>query len=394
MALGDAINSLGTYLGNQGIEWFQKDRNIGEFFGGSNPPSIGPETMQNMAPIQPAYGNEIQGPPNQNYSNQIKALTTGPGGAYPAAAGRPSSSGSINTPTPPQPSGVGDIMSEVENAYRAAMDYASRAENLVRGAQPGIESGINKSYETSKSGLQTSKDQSSRQIAGEEVSANTRLQNALADARQALTEARMGAQQRFGRTSGIGRALGEYSTVNFQRAAGDIKNTYENVVSKLGEQKRQLEENYQQNILQLDQWKQSQLQQAQQAFTNKLLEIDAARAGAAENKSAQRIAALQDLKNYIDNINLQTYTYQVNLQSQLQAANQQYLDAARVLGGYGNQAEIAGGQAGSVFDNLMNNTSGLSLLSGGVTSGNTNANGNISFNPIGRVNPKDEQFFA
>lgn len=344
-------------------EWLSRQlgRQIGAYNPAQNIQPIGQETIQNLAPVN-TTGGVVQGPPNQTYSKMVnptptQTTNTGGGGG----------SGSAGQSTPPQPSGNDDIMREIENAFNSAMRYADQAEGMVRGFQPQAEADITNAYNTAKTGLNTSKGQSERIISSEGESAVKRFQNALADARQALAEARIGAQQRFGRGSGIGNALGEYSTVNFQRAAGNIKDTYEGTRNKLTDQKLQLEENFRQKTMELEDWKTSQITQAQQQFMNKLMEINAMRESANQNKSAQRISALQDLKNITDSINMQVWQYKQQLYNNIQAANAGALQASNLLTGFGTQAGQAGSENSAANDLLMQNTNYNSMMGGGIS---------------------------
>lgn len=396
-ATGKAIDTAGNYLGN-----FLPEANISERFeqyGSQTTPTDQRVTqVQNdprfvgslpSIPDQPTYGTNwpISHPNNPGYNAYMNSLNTGGGGG---GTGGGSGATNNNEPNPPQPSGNDDIMREIENAFNSAMNYANQAEQMVRSFQPQAEADITSAYNTAKTGLNTSKGQSERIISSEGESATKRFQNALADARQALAEARIGAQQRFGRGSGIGNALGEYSTVNFQRAAGNIKDTYEGTRNKLTDQKLQLEENFRQKTMELEDWKTSQITQAQQQFMNKLMEINAMRESANQNKSAQRISALQDLKNITDSINMQVWQYKQQLYNNIQAANAGALQASNLLTGFGTQAGQAGAQNSTANDLLMANNNANSMMGGGVSAPGQQQNTSL----VGSLSRKTDEWLA
>lgn len=210
---------------------------------------------------------------------------------------------------PPTPTPVDPILEEANRLYGSLMDLAGAAEANIRSQQPGIESNINTAATNSRNVANTQYTRSGQTIAEADVSAGKRKQNAMADARQALSETMIGGNQRFGRGSDIARALGEYANVGFQKAGASIIDTYEGVKNKILQAKTNLEEDYKNTINSIEQWKSEQLTQAQQEFQNQLLNIQSMRTQAEGERSNLRIQALQDMSSRIDNINLMAWQY-------------------------------------------------------------------------------------
>lgn len=223
----------------------------------------------------------------------------------------------------PSPTSNEAEMREVDSAYGSAMDYLSRAEQAIRGFQPQVEAGINSTVDMNTQLANTQKAQGERGIATAQTDTQSRLQNAITAARQALQESMTGGRQRFGSGSNITKALGEYGTTKFQQASGQARDSAEQTYRSLAEQTQQLSESYGNAIAQLNQWKTTQMQQAQQEFMNKLMEIDSNRNEATQNKSFQKIQLLQDMRSRADAIKTQAWTFAQNLEAQRQAYSQQ-----------------------------------------------------------------------
>lgn len=250
----------------------------------------------------------------------------------------------------PTPTSNDAEMQQVDSAYGSAMDYLNRAEQSIRGFQPQVEQSINSTVDMNTQLANTQKAQGERQIASAQSDTESRLQNAITAARQALQESMMGSRQRFGSANNVTKALGEYGTTKFQQASGQARDTAEQTYRSLAEQTQQLNESYGSAIAQLNQWKQSQMMAAQQDFMSKLQQIDANRNEAAQNKSFQKIQLLQDMRSRADAIKNQAWTFQQNLELQRQAYSQQLGAQAKQFGTTAttNAGNIAAGAANGI----------------------------------------------
>jgi hypothetical protein len=273
-------------------------------------PTTGP--VQTTTPTTQNTGGD-----NPDLSNPVKKTD------YARSKGFDSWDQYQNSLSAPSPSSNDLEMQQVDSAYGSAMDYLNRAEQAIRGYQPQVEAGISSTYDTNTQLANTQKAQGERQINTAQTDTQSRLQNAISAARQALQESLMGGKQRFGSGSNVYKALGEYGTTKFQQASGQARDTAEQTQRSIQEQAMTLQENYTNAITQLNNWKQTQMASAQQEFMNKLLEIDGNRNEAAQNKSFQKIQLLQDMRSRADAIANQAWTFQQNLEMQRQAYGQQ-----------------------------------------------------------------------
>lgn len=286
-------------------------------------------------------------------------------------------SGGGGTPTP-QP--IDPILEEANRLYSSLMDLAGQAETNLRNQQPGIESGINTAAQNSVNTANTQYARSGQQIAEAETSADIRKRNALADARQALSETLIGGNQRFGRGSDIARALGEYANVGFQKAGSNIIDTYEGVKNKILTAKTNLEQDYQNTLNSIEQWKSEQLTNAQNEFQNQLLNVQSMRTQAEGDRSNLRIQALQELSNKIDNINLMAWQYSQNASTNASSAYTNWINQINsAFPGLANQATGADQALGTSISGMN-----LSPMSYGTPTGPTP----ISY--VGRTTKKDE----
>lgn len=250
----------------------------------------------------------------------------------------------------PTPSSNDAEMQLVDSAYGSAMDYLNRAEQAIRGFQPTIEAGINSTVDMNTQLANTQKAQGERAVATAGTDTQSRLQNAITAARQALQESMMGGRQRFGSDSNITRALGEYGTTKFQQASGQARDIAEQTYRSLAEQTQQLNESHANALAQLNQWKTTQMQQAQQDFMNKLMEIDSNRNEATQNKSFQKIQLLQDMRSRADAIKNQAWTFAQNLEAQRQAYAQQI---GSRINSFGQQALTGSNNAAATGANAI-----------------------------------------
>lgn len=301
---------------------------------GNTTPASASAGLTNDPVVQQRINNENQsGVSNLSTQQAVNYALTGSAGTptnntTPPPSGGGGGGGSTNGGSntnlnPPSPTPNDEEMRLVDSAYSSAMDYLNRAEQAIRGFQPTVEAGINSTVDMNTQLANTQKAQGERQISTAKTDTESRLQNAITAARQALQESMMGGRQRFGSASNITKALGEYGTTKFQQASGQARDSAEKTYRSLAEQTQQLTESYGNAIAQLNQWKQTMMQQAQQEFMNKLMEIDSSRNEATQNKTFQKIQLLQDMRSRADAIKNQAWTFAQNLEAQRQAYAQQ-----------------------------------------------------------------------
>lgn len=365
-------------------DWGISEAILGPAWGNSAPannPLVQPPAVEQRLNDANAYGPQL--PP----ANATNYALTGNVGALPTNNPPPSTTpppsnngGSSNTgkfwdaadgwKDVPSPTSNEAEMREVDSAYGSAMDFLNRAEQAIRGFQPTVEAGINSTVDMNTQLANTQKAQGERGIATAQTDTQSRLQNAITAARQALQESMAGGRQRFGSGSNITKALGEYGTTKFQQASGQARDSAEQTYRSLAEQTQQLTESYGNAISQLNQWKQTQMQQAQQEFMNKLMEIDSNRNEAAQNKSFQKIQLLQDMRSRADAIKNQAWTFAQNLEAQRQAYSQQIGSS---INAFGQGATAGANNAAMTGANAINSVNMTPISATGQATTNPSA---------------------
>jgi len=241
------------------------------------------------------------------------------------------------------------IRREVEAIYSPLIDYLNQAESAVTSEYQRYVPELEQQYATSLSNIQNQKIQGERELAAQEQAAGVRKEDALSAARRLYDELRRGGRQRFGGASSAGQAFTELTAQEQQRQSGNIWQAYQQTLDNLNRYRTNLLDNFAQAQKELELAKTSALNQAYSDYQNRLQEI---RAKKGETESAKAQTALEALNN------LRNQIYQINLQSlnlaQTLAANKQM--ALSTVDQYSQKVaqSILGGSTS--YQNLVNAT--------------------------------------
>lgn len=310
--------------------------------------------------------------------------TTNAGGG-----GGGSTTNNTGVPTAPDPVSVDPLLAEANSLFDSLNQYADQAQSAIQNAQPGIENEIRTTGDENRQLLTTTKDRGLATNASEMSDVGKRQKNVASAARQALSETRIGAQQRFGRESGIGRALGEWATVNFQKLSNQSREVYEKAVTALNTQKQQLEQDFTNGMTQINNWVTNKVAESQREFQDKLLQVSAMRADAAEQKAALRIQALSALRDSMQAIQSQTYQFQQSLYLQAQAKAQEWQSTASQLNKWAESMTGTGQQNAGDVNTLMASAQ-AQPLAGATTSGSGNILDQVMQYMGVKKNPEDQ----
>jgi len=325
-AFGDWINSIlvpnswgSDYPTGQSAS-LKPTSTLGTGPGGANP-SIGPGGAYPIAggslPSFSATGGAPSGP-------SVTVLGGGGGGGTGQTLGTTTN----NEPTPPD---QGGIMDAINQAYDAAMSYANQTQSTLEGMQPGMEQNVTNTQTANLGTLNTQKGQGERAVTTEKGDAAKRYQNAISQSRGIFNEAGIGANQRFGRGSQIGRALGEYAGTKFQQAAGNAGDMWQTSVNKLNEAMTQINENYTNGVTQINNWASEQLTNIRNTFQQNLLSISGMRNQAESDKQNARLQALQSYNDQLFAIKSQAEQYNQQIQLNTQGQMSQVQSVADIL---------------------------------------------------------------
>lgn len=248
-----------------------------------------------------------------------------------------------------QPPSIDPILEEINRMYDPIMSHLSSAESRLRGELPGALSRIEDQFGTAKQTLDTGKTQTSRQIGESEEQARARTQAAQDAARRLFQELNIGAQQRFGGSSSAGEAWSELANREMMRNMGDINMQANETFRTIARQKVELEENYNNALMQLEQQKRDAIANVEKEFNDRIQDINRMRAESESAKSQMRVEALRDYRNQIMQIQLDELNYRRQIDAQAKSAQLQ-LDTALA------EFQQAGGMAGTATSNLMAGT--------------------------------------
>lgn len=227
----------------------------------------------------------------------------------------------------------GDFNAAIDEAYNPTFNYLNQAEAAVNADYPNVLKEAQSQFDTSKGLAENTKKQGLTTLGQNQEKAAYQNESALAAARRLYDQLRTGYNQRFGGSSSAGGAASEISAVEQQRQQGQTQRSYQDIKSTIDAEMQKVNDSYNQNLLQLEQSKQSAINQANRDFQSKLLQIAQSRAEAASAKANARLAALQDLRNKVYQINLQNMQFQQTLQAQKQAAELNLGNYAKTVAG-------------------------------------------------------------
>jgi len=211
------------------------------------------------------------------------------------------------------------------------MAQLGQTESMVRGQQPGIEEEIQTQYGTSKGSLEGERDIGQRGIAESERGTTQRKTDASSAARRLHSEQQRGGRQRWGGSSSAGQAFSEISNVEHQRQQGGIQRLFTEGMQKIEGFKADLQTRFTTALAELENQKNSALNESKRWFQERLNEISGMKNQAESDKAMARYESLQNLRNTVQAINMQDYQYQQQLQANRQGSEQQVEQARQRL---------------------------------------------------------------
>lgn len=202
-------------------------------------------------------------------------------------------------------------------------------------------------------------------------------ESALAQARQVYDQLQRGYNQRFGGASSAGQAATEIGNVERLRQQGSSYKQLQDVNRQVEMGKMDVQKQYDQNILQLEQNKQQAISAVQNDFRDKLAQINASKGMVESAKAGAKLQALQALRAQV----LQVQQQETSFKQQLEMQKQQ---AAIQLDTYAKQLDMSKGNtigsANTGISNLNQRITPQSTVNGGAMA--------QTYNPTGQVSPQ------
>ena len=234
-----------------------------------------------------------------------------------------------------------DFMSEIESQYGERMSYLDKAKMAIEAGQPGILEGIAADLKAAQAKAGTAKTTEEGVLKGSEQEATTRKEDALAAARRLYDELRRGGVQRFGGASSAGEAMNTLLGVEQQKQMGQTQRDWGQTMDQINRQKLDIENQYQDQLLQLEADNTNAINQVNQEFRSRLDEINQNRLLASDAKSQARLGVLQELRDKAFQIQAQQQQFRQQLEMQKQQQQMDldtYAQQLQMSSGYGQQA--------------------------------------------------------
>lgn len=278
------------------------------------------QMASNYQSTAPMSSNQLNAYGSQLYSstpNSTRVVNTNPlTGAFPQNNPQPQPG---PAPQPQQDSGpsqeqlLNDIFGPTDNYLN---EYASN----IQSQQPLAEQNINTNYGISKESLVNQNTSGLNQLGQMSTEAGQTKESADSNAVRLFNELKRGGIQRFGGASSAGEAYNTLTGNELQRNLGTIQKTWSGTVEKINSYKVDLENKFSTALQTLDQQKNEALQNAQQFFQDKMLEVTRMKAENQSAKATAQLGLLQDLRNKVYAINMQELQYKQSLAANKQAS--------------------------------------------------------------------------
>ena len=241
-----------------------------------------------------------------------------------------------------------ELQPQIDAAYAPQEAYLGQLEGFYKGQLPGYQQEAQTNFDVNKQLAGTAKKSSEDTINTQQTQAQRSKEDALAKARRVFNEQMIGSQQRFGGASSAGGAYSELLARNLQSEQGQIGRQAVDVTQQIGVLRQQVQQKYDDTLLQLEQQKQKSMNDIQREFDQKMMEISNNRTQIASAKAQMKLQALMDLRN-------QTFALQQQDAQFKQALALQKAQADQSVQSYGAGAGAAGTQATTAVGNLAQN---------------------------------------
>lgn len=271
----------------------------------------------------------------------------------------------------------------IEDAYNPQIAALNeQAANLNLGQASALEQ-AQKAFDTQRGMAQGQLQTAQNQLGEVATKGQSAYESALAQARQVYDQLQRGYNQRFGGSSSAGAAATEIGNVERLKQQGSSYKQLQDVNRQVEMGRMDVQKQYDQNILQLEQNKQQAISAVQQDFRDKLAQINASKGMVESAKAQAKLQALQALRAQVLQVQQQETTFRQQLEMQKQ-------QAAIQLDTYAKQLAMSQGGA----TNAAN--TGISSLNQKINPTATVSTGqsNMAYVPTGQIatqykNPKD-----
>lgn len=301
----------------------------------------------------------------QNIGPANPAPTGGGGGG--GGGGSPQSSGTINPQTtyltvngetkkladwmsqgvldangnPINKGGGGPSQVDVNAAYAPAFQAYQDLFNQANANKPAYMDSIASNFAPQYTGAQNALQQG-QQLGQTQMSQNqTQAQSAIDAAKSLFGEVSQGVKQRFGGTNSAGEFANQFYNRELQKQMGGVQNTLGQNQQTVQTKMTQLQDQYTSAVKQIDEGKTAALNQAEQAFQQRLQDIQGMKGQLETQKAASKISELQNYRSLVSQIQQQAQQNALAVQQQAAQAAAQLANTGAMSALYGNAANPA-----------------------------------------------------
>ena len=242
-----------------------------------------------------------------------------------------------------------DFENQLNEIYNQALGFANQQKGFAEQMKTGNIADIEGQYGVSKGTLDTSKGQAMGTLQESDISARQRQEQSLDAIRRLYSEMQMGYNQRFGGASSAGEAARALAGQEQQRQSGTTRQATSDALRQIETQKVQVEENYKNTLLDLENKKATAINEANRNFQSAILAIDKDLGTAANEKSLAKMNLLKEYKTDLFNIKQQEAAFKANIETMKAQADMQTQSALQ-------QLQASAGQGQSAVNTQMGST--------------------------------------
>jgi len=269
----------------------------------------------------------------------------------------------------------------IDSVFSPVMNYLSGEESRISGQLPSVLQSAQEAFDVSKKTLGDSRSQGEQQLNEQGISAEQTSQSEENDARRLYDQLMRGGIQRFGGATSAGQGYQSLLGVEQQRGNSQLAQQYSTAKREIQTAAYTLRQDYENKMLGLEQQLRETQTTIKNQFDDRISQIRAMRAESEGAKANAQLAALQDMKNKMYQLDLSTLEYKRSLQTQASQAASQISQA----NDYWDNLVSSGQQSVNNFSdqNAGDAQTGLSL-------GNAN-NNQVATNLTGAINKKKDE---
>lgn len=237
----------------------------------------------------------------------------------------------------------------IEESYNPQISALNEQErNLGLGQESALQQ-AQKAFETQKGMAEGQLQAAKAQLGEVATKGQSAYESALAQARQVYDQLQRGYNQRFGGSTSAGAAATEIGNVERLKQQGQSYKQLQDVNRQVEMGRMDVQKQFDNNLLQLEQNKQQAISAVQQDFRDKLAQINASRGMVESAKAQAKLQALQQLRAQVLQVQQQETSFKQQLEMQKQQAQIQ-------LDTYAKQLQLSKGGA---IDNANTNINNL-----------------------------------